>query len=76
MDLYVTLFCIFQVSCKCYHTFIIKKNKYQEMEPKTEKKNAQRLDLCIFFKKSSSDLFTVRVENPQVEQHDIGKKIN
>ena len=46
------------------------------MEPKTEKKNAQRLDLCIFFKKSSSDLFTVRVENPQVEQHDIGKKIN
>ena len=44
------------------------------MEPKTEKKNVQRLDLCIFFKKVLKWLvFTVRVENPQVEQHDIGK---
>ena len=27
MDLYVTLFCIFQVSCMYYHIFIIKKTK-------------------------------------------------
>ena len=45
MELYVTLFCIFQVSCKC--TFILSKFKIEREKKKS--KTVQQLPIIFYY---------------------------